>query len=57
MIAAGHRARTKIGYDNAAQIATSARKNGTTSREEALKSGLVSAADYDAIVRPERMIG
>ncbi len=25
--------------------------------EDELKSGLVSAADYDAIVRPERMIG
>ncbi len=47
----------KIGYDNAAQIAKSAHKNGTTLREEALKSGLVSAEDYDAIVRPERMIG
>ncbi len=47
----------KIGYDNAAKIAKSAHQNGTTLREEALKSGLVSAEDYDAIVRPERMIG
>ena len=47
----------KIGYDNAAKIAKTAHKNGTTLREEALASGLVSAEDYDAIVRPETMIG
>ena len=47
----------KIGYDNAAKIAKTAHKNGTTLKEEALASGLVSAEDYDAIVRPEAMIG
>jgi fumarate hydratase, class II len=47
----------KIGYDNAAKIAKTAHKNGTTLKEEALASGLVSAEDYDAIVRPELMIG
>jgi fumarate hydratase, class II len=47
----------KIGYDNAAKIAKTAHKNGTTLKEEALASGLVSAKDYDAIVRPELMIG
>ena len=31
--------------------------NGTTLKEEALKSRLVSAEDYDRIVRPEDMIG
>ena len=46
-----------IGYDNAAKIAKTAHKNGTTLKEEALASGLVSAADYDRIVRPEDMIG
>jgi fumarate hydratase, class II len=46
-----------IGYDNAAKIAKTAHRNGTTLREEALASGLVSAQDYDAIVRPETMIG
>jgi fumarate hydratase class II len=46
-----------IGYDNAAKIAKTAHKNGTTLKEEALASGLVSAEDYDAIVRPETMIG
>ena len=45
-----------IGYDNAAKIAKMAHKNGTTLREEALKTGLVSAEDYDRIVRPELMI-
>ena len=44
-----------IGYDNAAMIAKKAHANGTTLREEALESGLVTAADYDRIVRPEDM--
>ncbi len=44
-----------IGYDNAAKIAKAAHTNGTTLREEALKTGLVTAADYDRIVRPEDM--
>ena len=47
----------KIGYDNAAKIAKAAHANGTTLREEALKTGLVSEAEYDAIVRPETMTG
>ncbi|RCL00899.1 MAG: class II [Candidatus Tokpelaia sp. JSC189] len=45
-----------IGYDAAAKIAKTAHKNDTTLREEALKSGLVSAEDYDCLVRPEKMI-
>jgi fumarate hydratase class II len=45
----------KIGYDNAAKIAKTAHKNGTTLREEALKTGLVTADEYDSIVRPEDM--
>ena len=44
-----------IGYDNAAKIAKAAHKNGTTLREEALASGLVSDEDYDRLVRPEDM--
>ena len=44
-----------IGYDAAATIAKTAHKHGTTLREEALKTGLVTAADYDRIVRPEDM--
>ena len=47
----------EIGYDNAAKIAKTAHRNGTTLREEALKTGLVSEADYDRLVRPESMVG
>jgi len=47
----------KIGYDAAAKIAKTAHKNGTTLREEALATGLVSPEEYDQIVRPEKMIG
>ncbi|WP_210484926.1 class II fumarate hydratase [Microvirga antarctica] len=46
----------KIGYDQAAAIAKSAHKNGTTLKEEALKSGSVTAEEFDAIVRPEDML-
>ncbi|MXO65915.1 class II fumarate hydratase [Altericroceibacterium endophyticum] len=46
-----------IGYDKAAAIAKAAHKNGTTLREEAVASGAVSEADYDRIVRPEKMTG
>lgn len=45
-----------IGYDNAAKIAKTAHKNGSTLREEAIASGHVTAEDYDRIVRPENMI-
>jgi len=47
----------KIGYDAAAKIAKAAHKNGTTLKEEALKSGLVTAEEFDRLVRPEEMIG
>jgi fumarate hydratase class II len=46
----------KYGYDRAAKIAKTAHKNGTTLREEALKDG-IDGADFDTIVRPEKMIG
>ena len=46
----------KYGYDRAAKIAKTAHKNGTSLREEAIKDG-IDAADFDAIVRPEKMIG
>ncbi|MBX3488616.1 class II fumarate hydratase [Parvibaculum sp.] len=46
----------KIGYDNAAKIAKTAHKNGTTLREEAVGGGYVTEAEFDAIVRPEKMI-
>ena len=45
----------KIGYDNAAKIAKSALKNKTTLKFEAIKSGLISAKDFDKIVDPRKM--
>ncbi len=47
----------KVGYDIAARIAKTAHKNGTTLREEAVGGGYVTDAEFDALVRPERMIG
>ncbi len=47
----------KIGYDNAAKIAKTAHKNGTTLREEAVGGGYVTEAEFDEIVRPEKMVG
>ncbi len=47
----------KIGYDTAAKIAKTAHKNGTTLNEEAVDGGYVTEAEFDAIVRPEDMIG
>jgi len=46
-----------IGYDKAAQIAKRAHQSGSTLKEAALASGWVSAADFDAWVRPEQMVG
>ncbi len=46
----------KIGYDNAAKIAKTAHKNGTTLKEEAVKGGYVTAEEFDTLVRPEDMI-
>jgi len=48
---------TKIGYENAAKIAKAAHKNGTTLREEAVKSGLLTAEQFDDWVRPADMVG
>jgi fumarate hydratase, class II len=47
----------KIGYDNAANIAKTAHKNGTTLREEALKGKYVSEEEFDRLVDPRKMIG
>jgi len=46
-----------IGYDNAAKIAKTAHKNGTTLKEEAVKLGLLTAEKFDQVVKPETMIG
>jgi fumarate hydratase, class II len=45
-----------IGYDKAAEVAKKALHEGTTLKEAALALGYVTEADYDAIVRPERMV-
>ncbi len=47
----------KIGYDNATTVAKTAHKNGTTLKEEAIRLGFVDEATFDAVVRPEQMIG
>ena len=46
---------SKIGYDNAAKIAKTAHQEGTSLREATLKLGLLSGADFDQTVIPERM--
>jgi fumarate hydratase class II len=47
----------KIGYDNAAKIAKNAHKKGTTLRESAIELGLLTGEEFDAEVRPEKMVG
>lgn len=46
-----------IGYENAARIAKAAHAQGLTLRQAAIQSGLVTAEQFDAWVRPEDMIG
>jgi len=46
----------KVGYDNAAKIAKNAHKNGTTLKEEAIKSGLITEKEYNKIVDPKKMV-
>ena len=45
----------KIGYDNAAKVAKSAHARGTTLKEEAVRLGFVSSAEFDQLVQPEKM--
>jgi fumarate hydratase class II len=45
----------KIGYDNASMIAKKAHKNGTSLKEEALKSRLVNEKEYDRLINPRKM--
>ncbi len=45
-----------IGYDNAAKIAKTALKNGTTLKFETLKTGLISEKAYRKIIDPKKMI-
>jgi fumarate hydratase class II len=45
----------KIGYDNAAKVAKSAHARGTTLKQEAVRLGFVSAAEFDKLVQPDKM--
>ena len=46
-----------IGYDKAARIAKKAHLEGTTLKEAAVALGLLSAEQFDTIVRPPKMTG
>jgi fumarate hydratase, class II len=45
-----------IGYDKAAEVAKKAHHEGTTLKEAALALGYVTEAEYDEVVRPEKMV-
>jgi len=45
----------KIGYDDAAKVAKAAHARGTTLKDEALRLGLVTAAEFDRLVQPDKM--
>jgi fumarate hydratase class II len=46
----------RIGYDRAAEVAKKAHHEGSTLREAALSLGYVEEDEFDALVRPERMV-
>jgi fumarate hydratase, class II len=46
-----------IGYDKAAAIAKKAHEEGTTLKHAALALGYVTEAEFDAWVKPEKMVG
>ncbi len=46
-----------IGYENAAHIAEKAMADGSTLRDAALKSGKVTAQQFDEVVDPAKMVG
>ena len=45
----------KIGYDQAAHIAKTAHKNGTTLKKEVVKAGLINEKEYEKIMNPLKM--
>jgi len=45
-----------IGYENAAKVAKTAHKEGTTLKEAAVKLGLLTEEQFDAAVIPEKMV-
>ncbi|HXP92701.1 MAG TPA: class II fumarate hydratase [Candidatus Binatia bacterium] len=46
-----------IGYNKAAEIAHKALEENTSLREAAIASGYISAADFDRVVVPSKMVG
>jgi len=48
---------THIGYENAAKIAKKAHKENKTLREAAVELGLLTSAQFDEWVMPEKMVG
>ncbi|MDO4223870.1 MAG: lyase family protein, partial [Acinetobacter sp.] len=46
----------KIGYENAAKVAKTAYKNDQSLKETAVALGLLTAEEFDEIVRPEQMV-
>ncbi len=47
----------RLGYDAAARIARKAHEEGLTLKEAALALGLLSAEEFESLVRPEAMLG
>ena len=47
----------EIGYDNATTVAKTAHKNGTTLKEEAIKSNYLTSSEFDQWVDPKKMTG
>jgi fumarate hydratase class II len=45
----------RIGYERAAAIANAAHARGTTLREEAIRLGAVTGAEFDRLVQPRKM--
>jgi fumarate hydratase class II len=46
----------KIGYDKAAKVAHTALEEGISLREACIKLGYLTGEEFDAIVRPEKMV-
>ena len=47
----------RIGYDNAAKVAKKAYADGSSLKEAAIELGLLTAEEFDQLVRPEKMLG
>jgi fumarate hydratase class II len=47
----------RIGYENAAAVAKKAYAEGTSLKEAAIALGLLTAGEFDELVRPEKMLG